>query len=502
MTKVWTSSWTGVAARALLIVAVGIVVAVPVPAAGQTASAEPQVTFTKDIAPILQRSCQNCHRPNSLAPMSLITYEDVRPWARAIKARTARVGKSDVMPPWYIEKDIGIQEYKGDISLSAEEIATIATWTDSGSPRGNPADMPPPLMFADADLWEIGEPDLIVSSPSIDVAASAPDWWGPIGSVDIGLTEDRYVMAVEMKEVNTKEKGTTSARATVGSNFAIHHMIWSVSGADQPDFDLEEIARLQEEDPEAFQRLIAENTGQGFWPVHEVGRNADYFDLKAGHLIKADSRATFSSIHVHSMGVGTTTRLDVGFKFHPRGYEPTFSISPLFNGTLNIDIRGNQADQKVESFQTLTRPVKLTVFEPHLHAAGVRQCLDAIYTNGLIETLSCSGYNHSWVRAYTYADHVAPLLPAGTILRVTSTFDTTPANKNVPDGRNWSGLGHRSIDQMMISLAQGAYLTEEQFAAELEQRREDLNLKAGQYVLGCPTCGDGQADTSSGQNQQ
>ena len=138
MTTVWKSRWTRVALRALLTVAVGVVVAVPSPAAGQTASAEPQVTFTKDIAPILQRSCQKCHRPGSVAPMSLLTYEDARPWARAIKARTGRVGKSDVMPPWYIEKDIGIQQYKGDISLSEEEIARIAAWAASGAPRRAP----------------------------------------------------------------------------------------------------------------------------------------------------------------------------------------------------------------------------------------------------------------------------------------------------------------------------------------------------------------------------
>ena len=357
MTTVGTSNWTRLSGRTLLMAAVGVVVAVPVLAAGQSASADPQVTFTKDIEPILQRSCQNCHRPNALAPMSLLTYEDARPWARAIKARTARVGKSDVMPPWYIEKDIGIQQFKGDISLSAEEIAKIAAWADSGAPRGNTADMPPPLTFADADLWEIGEPDLIISSPSVDVAAAAPDWWGPIGSVDLGLTEDRYVAAVEMKEVNTKEKGTNAARATVGSHFAIHHMIWSVVGGEQQELDLEEIAGLQEEDPEEFQRLVVENTGQGFWPVHEVGRNADYFDPKAGHLVKAGSQAVFPSAHIHSLGVDTTTRLDIGFKFHPRGYEPTFTTTPLFNGTLNIDVRGNEADQRVESFQTLAQPV-------------------------------------------------------------------------------------------------------------------------------------------------
>ena len=194
--------------------------------------------------------------------------------------------------------------------------------------------------------------------------------------------------------------------------------------------------------------------------------------------------------------------MDIAFKFHPRGYEPEYSNAPLFAGTLNIDVRGNQADQKVEAFQTMRQNAKLTLFEPHLHAAGVRMCLDAIYPNGVMETLSCSGYNHSWVRAYPYADHAAPLIPRGTILRVSGYFDTTPANKNVADGRNWSGLGHRSIDKMMIKLTQGMYLTEEQFAQELAERRDLLNLKPGEYVLGCPGCGDDVADTSAGQDQQ
>jgi hypothetical protein len=498
MTMVWMWRGMRVAVRAVLTVAVGAAVALPVPAAGQTASAEPEVTFTKDIAPILQRSCQNCHRPNSLAPMSLLTYEDARPWARAIKARTARVGKSDVMPPWYIEKDIGIQEYKGDISLSAEEIATMAAWADNGAPRGNPADMPPPLAFADAALWEIGEPDLIVSSPSIEVAETSPDWWGPIGSSPTGLTEDRYVMAVEMKEVNDKD--LSASRDTVGSRWSIHHMIWNAVDPNQPS--AAEMAQLRKDDPDEFRRVVAERSvGQGFWPVHEVGRNADYFDPKAGLRLKAGSNLVFSSAHVHSTGAQTTTRLDIGFKFHPKGYTPEFRNIPQFTGTLNIDVRGNEANQRVESFQTLPRNVKLTGFEPHLHAAGVRMCLDAIYVTGLVETLSCSGYNHSWVRAYPYADHVAPLLPKGTILRVTGYFDTTPANKNVADGRNWSGLGHRSIDQMMINLSQGVYLTDEQFAQEMAQRSKDLNLTPGQYVLGCPLCGPDEVEASS-QNQQ
>src|SRR5688572_25589510 len=103
------------------------------PAVAQTAD----VTFAKDIAPILQRSCQNCHRPDGVAPMPLVTYEEVRPWARAIKTRTGIGPRAGVMPPWYVEKTLGIQHFKDDPSLSDEEVLKIARWADNGAPLGN-----------------------------------------------------------------------------------------------------------------------------------------------------------------------------------------------------------------------------------------------------------------------------------------------------------------------------------------------------------------------------
>ena len=115
-------------------------------------------------------------------------------------------------------------------------------------------------------------------------------------------------------------------------------------------------------------------------------------------------------------------------------------------------------------------------------------CLDAIWQN-TVETLSCAGYNHNWVRVYTYKEDVAPLLPKGTILRITGYFDNTPTNKNVSDPRNWSGLGHRSIDNMMINIGQAIFLSDEEFAAEVAARRERLGLAPGQAALGCPLCG-------------
>src|SRR5215471_12228104 len=186
--------WKTTLAAFVLSAAAGLVMPYAV---GAQQPAVGNVTFTKDIAPILQRSCQNCHRPDGVAPMSLVTYEEVRPYARAIKQRTSIGPHRGVMPPWYVEKNVGIQKYKNDPSLSDSEIAMIGRWADGGAPLGNPADMPPARKFDDLDSWTIGAPDLIVSTKELLVKANAPDWWGEIDPVSIGLTEDRYVAALQ-----------------------------------------------------------------------------------------------------------------------------------------------------------------------------------------------------------------------------------------------------------------------------------------------------------------
>src|SRR5215471_4286651 len=180
----------------------------------QTPTPASDITFTKDIARILQRSCQECHHVDGVAPMPLVTYEEVRPYARAIKTRTALRSQRGAMPPFFVEKNIGIQRFKHDPSLSDEEIARIAKWADSGAPRGNTADMPKALDFDDSDKWTIGEPDMVLKSKEILVPAVRPDWWGDIGLVPTGLTEDRYVSAVEVREVNDIPHG--GATKTVG----------------------------------------------------------------------------------------------------------------------------------------------------------------------------------------------------------------------------------------------------------------------------------------------
>jgi len=474
-----SQQWRGSIGTAIGAAAVAALLASPVLTAGQRPAdrGTREVTFSKDIAPILQRSCQSCHRPGSVAPMSLLTYEEARPWAKAMKLRTSLRSKPNAMPPWFIEKNIGIQQYKGDISLTDDEIDAVARWADNGAPRGNPADAPPPLKFHDAGEWEIGTPDLVVSSPIIKIKGTAPDWWGPLDPVSTNLTEDRYVAAIEMKEVNDLDK--SGSRQTIGGRFIVHHLIWSaISGDGSGTGDTES------------------------WPIGEVGRNADFFDPQAGKLLKAGSKLVFPSVHLHAPGADTTAHVEFAFKFHPKGYQPAKRVRGLdITATLDLDIRPMEANQKIETFTTLDHNVKMLVFEPHMHAAGVRLCLDAMW-GSVTQTLSCSGYNHGWVRVYSYADDAAPLLPKGTILRLTGYFDNTPANRNVVDPRNWSGLGHRSIDNMMINIGQVLVLGDEEFQQELAQRRQKLQLKEGQTVIGCPQCGYSRTPNVTGNQQQ
>ena len=460
-----------------VVVSISLFVAVPLSVRAQQAPAPSGVTFTKDVAPILQRSCENCHRADGVAPMALSTYEDARPWARAIKQRTGIGPKAGVMPPWYVEKNIGIQQFHNDPSLSEAEIATLARWADSGAPRGNPADLPPAKVYADRVAWAIGTPDLVVKMQEVEVKRTAPDWWGEVPSVPTGLTEDRYVAALEIKEVNDVDAHAGSGRATVGGRFVFHHMIWRTQVLE---------AGKAAPPPDALAFLLDEETVN--WPVHEVGRNADFFDPKSARLLKAGSSIVSDSVHLHSNGRDTKAHLEIGFKLMPKGYTPTYkrAVFGLGNG-VDIDIRGMEANQQLHAYTVLQQHTKIISFEPHLHAPGARMCLEAIWGYN-IQTLNCVGYDHNWVRGYDYTDDSSPLLPKGTILHIVGYMDNSPTNKNVPDPRNWQGSGNRSVANMFIDLGMRVTLTDEQFQEEMAKRRETLHLTKNDVVIGCPLC--------------
>ncbi len=426
-----------------------------------------EVTFHKDIEPILQRSCQNCHRTGGVAPMPMVTYEEVAPFAGLIEYKTGLRSRPGAMPPWYTEKNVGIQQFKDDPSLSEAEVAAISTWVASGSPKGNTADAPEPLVFDDNTKWKLGEPDLIVETEDFFMARGRPDWWGEIPSVPSGLTEDRYVKSVEIVEINDVGVGAEESD-TVGGLWIFHHMIWRMETLDE-------------------QGNVIPGQATSF-PVHEVGRNGDIFDPDAGPLLRANSSFYTDSVHMHSNGRDTTGHLQIGFRFHPEDYEPKYRTAISINGNgSDISVEGNARDQELHAYQVLTEHTKVITFEPHLHAAGDRMCLEAIWGYS-VETLSCVGYDHNWVRGYPFADDYTPLLPKGAILHVTGYFNNTETNPSVPDGRNWQGSGNRSVTNMFIDLGSRVTMTDEQFKEEMENRRNTLNLGPNDHVIGCPLC--------------
>ena len=454
-----------ISAKSLLSgIAVVAVMSIP----GLSLAQSSEVTFHKDIEPILQRSCQNCHRDGGAGPMPLVTYDQVAPFAGLIEYKTALRDRAGAMPPWYMEKDIGIQEFKNDPSLNDEELALISTWARSGTPKGDTADAPQALVFDDSLKWKAGEPDLVVVMNEVTKLAGTPDWWGEIDYIPTNLEEDRYVKSVEVVEVNDVNNQTGSGRDTVGGAYIFHHMIWGTA-------------------------MLDENGERGSaislpWPVHEVGRNADIFDQDAGRLLKAGSSIVSDSVHMHSNGRDTTAHMEVGFRFHPVGYEPKYqnAFIGLGNG-VDISITGNTKDQELHAYTVLNQHTKVVTFEPHLHAPGERMCLEAIW-GYTVETLSCVGYDHNWVRGYPYAENAAPLLPKGTILHIVGYMNNTETNPNVPDPRNWQGSGNRSVTNMFIDLGIRVTMTDDQFFEAMEDRRQALDLGPNDHVIGCPLC--------------
>ena len=394
-----------------------------------------QATFTKDIAPILQRSCQNCHRAESMAPMSLVTYQEARPWAKSIKEKVAK----REMPPWFVDKNVGIRKFKDDPSLTDKEIAAIVAWADAGAPEGNPADMPPPRKFEDVDKWHIGTPDLVVSMPvAFTVKPAASDWWGNF-IAESGLTEDRYIKAVETKP------------SPGGGIKVVHHAVTS---------------------------LVTDDGGTEGGTLNEyaVGKNGDIYPDGAGKLMKAGQRIRFN-MHYHAIGHEIVDRSQVAFVFYPKGYVPKHVMTTVLSpNNDDLDIPAGADNVRSDAYFKLDKPTLLTSYMPHMHNRGKAQCIEAIYPNMTVQTINCvSHYNFGWQIVYNYADDVAPLLPAGTIIHQTSWHDNSTKNPWNPDPRNWVGFGNRTSDDMSRLWLNYYTLSDEEFKSEVAAR----NTKKG-----------------------
>ena len=415
-------------------------VAMATPASAQSAAP----TFTKDVAPIFYKSCVKCHRTGESAPMSLMTYEEARPWARSIKTRV--VGRE--MPPWHIDRNIGIQKFKDDPSLSDAEIQTVAKWVDAGAPRGNPSDLPPAPTFASNNEWQIGKPDLIVRYPVYKMPAASPDHFGSLYT-KLDLTEDRYIKAVETRPVGEK------------SRKVVHHALtFTVS----PD-----AAESQSDGDDSV------SDGGQFLVEYASGKNAEVYPDGSGVLLKKGEKARLS-YHTHSWGEDTYMEVEVGMKLYPKGYVPPKVrwSKQLAQPTAPIDVPPGTVARS-DGYVFMHKPAKIIAFQPHLHLLGTRQCLELIYpTTGAsarTEVVNCINFNNSWHLSYNYQDDVAPIVPAGTVLHNIQWHDNTAGNPRASDPRNWVGNGNRTVDEMGFFWLGWIELTDEEYRKELAERQ-------------------------------
>jgi len=399
-------------------------------------------TFTKDIAPILQARCQDCHRPNAMAPMSLLTYEETRPWARSIKERVAK----RQMPPWHLDKSVGVQNFQNDMSLTDEQIATVVKWVDSGSPQGDPKDMPAAKVFPKDDEWQLAKvynrpPDMIIKSDDYTMPAVSQDqWWKPV--VDLGVKEPLWVKAVEMRP------GTAQGRKIT------HHAL----------------AHLIQDDPDTKGDTgddAAANQG-GVLMEWAVGKNYDIYRPETGKLILPGARVWWD-IHYHAVGEQVTDHVELGVWLYPRDQKPKYrTYLTGFQGTTagagsRLDIEPNSIGVS-QGFHVLKEPAILGNFQPHMHLRGKAMLLEAILPDGTTQTISyVDHFNFNWMTNYIYTDDAAPVLPKGTVIHVVAWHDNTTANQFNPDPNQWVGWGDRTVDEMAHAWVNVTYISQEDY---------------------------------------
>jgi hypothetical protein len=415
--------------------------ALMMPGLAAAADAPQAPTFTKDIAPIFQEKCEACHRPDSIAPMSLVTFTEARPWARSIKARVM----DRQMPPWQIDRTVGIQKFKNDRSLTDDQVETIVRWVDAGAPQGDPKDMPPAKEWPDGQGWNFAaafgqkEPDLIIKSYDLTMPALAQDVWDKRVTPS-GMTEPRWVRAIEIRPETIKGRKIT------------HH---AIAYLDQTEPGVENVPGL----PTPFME----------WAV---GKQGEMMRPDTGKLLLPGSKFRWD-IHYSQAGEEITSKVEMGIYFYPKGQEPkyrtTLSLVPAALGTL--DIRPNSVVVE-EGFTTLRQAARLESYQPHMHLRGKAMMVEAILPTGQKQVISLvSDFNFNWMTTYVYADDAAPLLPKGTILKVTAWHDNTSAKKSNPDPTQWVGWGDRTVDEMAHAWINIVYMNDEDFKIEQDKRR-------------------------------
>jgi len=380
------------------------------------------VTFTKDVAPVLQKNCQGCHRPGEAAPMPLLTYQQARPWAKAMKEAVLL----KKMPPWFADPHYG--KFRNDRSLSQKEIDTLVAWADLGAPEGDPKDMPKPASFVEG--WNIGQPDLIFEMPEAFNVAAAGTIEYQYVIIPGNFTEDRWVRLAEVRP---------------GNRALVHHVIAFIREPGskwmrdmKPGVIFVPQKKQGSNDRDEFSGDILAGFAPGMPPmVLQPGQ---------GRLVKAGSDIVFQ-LHYTANGKPGTDRTRVGVTFYKE--PPKERVMMLAAANRKFVIPAGDDSYRVESEIEINHDVKMTALLPHMHLRGKDFEYRLVFPTGETKTiLRVPRYDFGWQLWYEPVEDI--LLPKGTKVSCTAHFDNSKNNPNNPDATREVRWGDQSWEEMMI----------------------------------------------------
>jgi hypothetical protein len=366
-----------------------------------TYAADSTPTFNKDVAPIFHSKCTECHRPGEIAPMSLLTFEEARPWAKSI-AKNVAAGE---MPPWKINPNHGT--FSNDMSLTQLEIDTIVNWVNAGAPRGKRSDTPKTPKYTEG--WRNGEPDYIIELDEVAVAADEPDFF-PNFEIKVDLPEDKWIQAIEFRP---------------GNRQVLHHVVTFLGGGTSTATSLPDFLAVWA--PGTPPAVYPEGTGR------KIGKN----------------ETLTMNMHYHSYGEAATDQTRVGLYFADK--EPEKAISGQFAGTVNFRIPANESDYKVNGRYVVDENIQVISFFPHMHTRGKSMKYTATYPDGKSEILlDVAEYDFNWQWYYYPEEPVT--LPEGTVLDIEARFDNSSENPNNPNPSMDVIFGEGTDSEMMFGV--------------------------------------------------
>jgi hypothetical protein len=388
------------------------------------------VTFTKDVAPVLQQHCQECHRPGEAGPFSLLTYEQARPWAKAIKQAVL----TKKMPPWFADPHYG--KFSNDRGMPQKDVDTIVAWVDAGAPLGDPKDLPPAKKFVEG--WSIPKPDLIVELPkAYPIPAEGTVEYQKF-IIPSGFTEDKWVQFAEARPDQRSQ---------------VHHMILFIRepgshwlrDAKPGEFFVAQKPKDDDVDTSALP--------SDFLVGYAPGQPPERLPDGQAKLIKAGSDFVLE-VHYTTNGKPAFDKSRFGLVFAKQPPKERVLTLSATNGTFKIP--PGDPNYRVDSQFELAANVKLTGLHPHMHGRGKDFEYRLVLPSGKTETLlSVPRYNWHWQLWYTLADPIA--LPKGAKIECTAHFDNSANNPDNADPTREVPWGDQSWDEMMVGFFNFAF---------------------------------------------